>query len=117
MKKIYLLLLLCIMFAVYAWAFDLERYLANRIDVSKSEVTLYTHKKVLFGLSCSSGPDGQLTGLETISVGDVISYKNYSFQVGLIVIPPLWESSPLWIQMSRFIHFPPRLHKIEQLEN
>jgi hypothetical protein len=38
------------------------------------------------GLSCSSGPVGDVPGLEKVSIGDTIRYGDYSFRVGLIEV-------------------------------
>ena len=59
---------------------------ATSIDVSKGDVTLYSHERVLLGLSCRSGPVGKLTGLKTISIGDTINHEEYSFKVGIIEV-------------------------------
>ncbi len=65
---------------------DIETFEARSIDVSRGEVTLLRHKKILLGLTCSSGPEGILTGLRTISLGDTITHKKLSFRVGLIEV-------------------------------
>jgi hypothetical protein len=63
------------------------------IDVSQGVVTLYRHENILLGLSCKSGPVGQLTGLKTISIGDTIKHDKYSFRVGIIEVSKFNEDA------------------------
>ena len=86
MKKLSLFLFLWILTGVNAWGLDVEEFKVTSIDVSQGEVTLYSHESILLGLSCESGPVGKVTGLRTISIGDVINHEKYTFQVGVIQV-------------------------------
>ncbi len=77
----FMMLYLCI--GVSAWALDVETFSASSIDVSQSEVKLYSHERILLGLSCKSGPVGTLVGLQSISLGDRITHEHYAFRVGI----------------------------------
>jgi len=93
MKKLSILLFLCILVAVPAWALEVEEFLATRVDVSQGEVTLFSHESILLGLSCISGSVGKLDGLNTISIGDTIKYDKYSFRVGIIKVSKFKEDA------------------------
>lgn len=86
MKRLSILLFLCISVTSTVWAFDVEEFLATSVDVSQGEVTLFSHESILLGLSCKSGPVCKLTGLKTISIGDMIKCGKYSFRVGIIKV-------------------------------
>ena len=63
-----------------------ERSQARAVDVIDQSATLLSHEPVLRGLSCRSGSVGALPNLQRVKLGDTISYKNYSFQVGIIEV-------------------------------
>ena len=95
MKKVYLFLFLFMIVGVNAWALDVNAFNAKSIDVTKGEVTLYSHESILLGLSCKSGPVSKLTGLRTISIGDTIKYGKYAFRVGIIKVSKFNEDAKL----------------------
>ena len=50
-----------------------------------------SHEPILLGLSCSSGPVGDLEKIKQIKIGDTIRLKKYSFRVGLIQATKYFE--------------------------
>ena len=86
MKRLMLLGLLYFIIGGSVWALDTENFKATSIDVSQGVATLYSHESVFLGLSCKSGPVGELSGLYTISIGDTIKFDKYSFHVGIIKV-------------------------------
>jgi len=76
----------CLVGGSQAFAADIETYAVTSIDVSQGEATLYTHERVLLGLSCSSGPVGKLSGLSRVSIGDTVTHGKYSIRVGIIEV-------------------------------
>ena len=86
MKKALLLLFFLAVAADLTLALDVTTFFASSIDASTGEATLYQHRSILFGLSCMSGPIGDIKGLKRISLGDTIRYKETSFKVGIIEV-------------------------------
>jgi hypothetical protein len=72
-------------------ALDVEKYRATSVEVASGTATLLSHESVLFGLSCSSGPVGDLPNLKQVELGDTITLKNYSFRVGVIEVTRVLE--------------------------
>lgn len=65
---------------------DIETYLATSINASQGEATLFSHERVLLGLSCKSGPIAKISGLSTVNIGDTLTHGKYSFRVGIIEV-------------------------------
>lgn len=65
---------------------DVETYTATSINASQGDATLFSHERVLLGLSCKSGPISKITGLSTVSIGDTLTHGKYSFRVGIIEV-------------------------------
>ena len=65
---------------------DIETYPATSINASQGEATLFSHERVLLGLSCKSGPIAKMPGLSTVSIGDTLAHGKYSFHVGIIEV-------------------------------
>ncbi len=86
MKRWFILTFVFLLLAQTAHALDVQTFSAQSIDASQGDATLYSHERILLGLSCKSGPVGKLPGLATISIGDKIIYKNYSLRVGIIEV-------------------------------
>jgi hypothetical protein len=66
---------------------------AMAVEALDQSATLLSHESILFGLSCKSGPVGELPDLRQVKIGDTISYKSYSFTVGLINVTKLFEDA------------------------
>ncbi len=86
MKKLVLLFALLSMVSPVAWSLDVAEFRAQSIDVSRGKAVLYSHESALLGLSCKSGPIGEVTNRSTISLGDEIRVGKYEFRVGLIQV-------------------------------
>lgn len=71
---------------ISAQAQDIETYPATSINASQGEATLFSHERVLLGLSCKSGPIAKMSGLSTVSIGDTLAHGKYSFRVGIIEV-------------------------------
>ncbi|MEE8113378.1 MAG: hypothetical protein V3T23_03390, partial [Nitrososphaerales archaeon] len=67
-------------------ALEVEEYRATAVEVAGGTATLLSHESFLFGLSCRSGPVGDLPNLRQVKLGDTITLKDYSFRVGLIEV-------------------------------
>ena len=59
---------------------------ASAVEVLEGSATLFSHESVFLGMSCKSGPVGELSALRTVRVGDKISLGKYSFRVGVIEV-------------------------------
>jgi hypothetical protein len=68
---------------------------ARTADLSGAKATLFKHESILLGLSCRSGPVGELINLQRVSLGDTIRYGEYSFVVGIIEVT-LFKKDVSW---------------------
>lgn len=68
------------------FAQDIETYSATSINASQGDATLFSHERVLLGLSCKSGPIAKMSGLSTVNIGDTLTHGKYSFRVGIIEV-------------------------------
>lgn len=82
----FLIIIFCLLSPSSVQAIEPERSRAVAVEVLDQSATLLSHESVLLGLSCKSGPVGKLPNLRQVKIGDVISYKDYSFRVGLIEV-------------------------------
>ena len=67
-------------------ALETETHSAKHIEVVDGDAVMYTHEKVLLGLSCRSGPVGKLSDLSEVRIGDTLTLGIYSFRVGIIEV-------------------------------
>ena len=74
-------------------ALEVEEYRATAVEVAGGTATLLSHESILSGLSCRSGPVGELPNLRQVKLGDAITLKNYSFRVGLIEVTRFLEDA------------------------
>ncbi len=72
---------------------ETEESRAMAIEVLEQSATILSHESILLGLSCKSGPVGELPNLRHVKIGDTISYKDYSFRVGLIKVTKFLEDA------------------------
>ncbi len=72
-------------------ALEVEEYRATAVEVAGGTATLLSHESILFGLSCNSGPVGDLPNLRQVKLGDTVTLKKYSFHVGLIKVTRFLE--------------------------
>jgi hypothetical protein len=63
-------------------ALETVTHSAKHIEVVGGDAVMYTHEKVLLGLSCRSGPVGKLNDLSEVRIGDTLTVGIYSFRVG-----------------------------------
>ncbi len=91
--RIPLIILFCLLGPSIPLALDTEKGRATVVEVLDQPATLFSHESVLFGLSCKSGPVGELHNLHQVKIGDTISHKAYSFRVGLIEVTKFLEDA------------------------
>ena len=84
MKSRFVAAVLLILVSFPTMADDSVTSQAHEIDVSRSKITLLINEPKMMGLTCFSGPIGELNGLSRIKIGDTIKYGKYKFSVGII---------------------------------
>jgi hypothetical protein len=89
--KIFLIIVFCLLSPSFVQAIEPETSRAVAVEALDQSATLLSHESVLLGLSCKSGPVGELPNLRQVKIGDVITYKGYSFRVGLIEVTKFFE--------------------------
>lgn len=92
-NRTFLIIVFCLLGSSSIRALETERSRAVAVEVLDQSATLLSHESILLGLSCKSGPIGELPNLRQVMIGDVISYKNYSFRVGLIEVTKFLEDA------------------------
>ncbi len=75
------------------YALEIEEYRVNEIKVVGGSAKLLSHESILLGLSCRSGPVGDLPNLSQVSIGDTITLGKYTFKVGLIEVTKYLEDA------------------------
>jgi hypothetical protein len=76
-----------------SYALEAEEFRAKIVEVEDGVATLFSHESALFGLSCSSGPIGELENIKIIKLGDTIFLNNYEFMVGIINVTRFLEDA------------------------
>jgi hypothetical protein len=89
--RTFLIIVFCLLGPSSVQALETERSRAVAVEVLDQSATLLSHESVLLGLSCKSGQIGELPNLRQVKIGDIISYKDYSFRVGLIEVTKFSE--------------------------
>ena len=92
--KIHISLLIVVVYLLdspLGQALESETSRAMAVEVLDQSAALLSHESVFLGLSCKSGPVGALPNLRQVKIGDTISFKDYSFQVGLIEVTKFLE--------------------------
>ena len=89
--KVFWIFVLCLFSSSYVQATEPQTSRAVAVEALDQSATLLSHESMLLGLSCRSGPVGQLPNLRLVKIGDVITYKGYSFRVGLIEVTKFTE--------------------------
>lgn len=80
-------LLCCALLAIASvHALDVTTFYASRVALPATSATLYSHEPLFLGISCKSGPVGQLEGPTVIGLGDTVSAGGKSFRVGIIEV-------------------------------
>ena len=72
-------------------ALEMKESTAKRISIVDDKITLYRQESLWFGMSCQSTPVGSISGIEKLSIGDMVDLKEESFKIGVIAVNEMLE--------------------------
>ena len=61
-----------------------KSFQVNRVLIPQGNMTLFSHESFFLGVSCISGPVGEIQGIRELKIGDTIRSDSYSLKVGVI---------------------------------
>ena len=80
-KNVFLLAAFLCASSVHAAAPEVKRVEAVEM---LDKAVMYSKKRVHFGISCRTAPEGEVTGLKQAKIGDTVFFGKISFRIGVI---------------------------------
>jgi len=75
-----------------SFALEMKASKAKKISIVDDKITLYRQESNWFGMTCQSSSVGSISGIKSLSVGDMVALKEESFKIGVISVNEILES-------------------------